>query len=51
MGKPMVLLLLLFWIFLAYRAAMRGDVTMAAVFVIVGISISLYRLRSRSSGT
>jgi hypothetical protein len=50
MGKPLVLLLLVFWIFLAYRALMRGDLVMAALFGIVGVSLSIYRLR-RSSGT
>jgi len=51
MGKPLVFLLLAFWIFLAYRAIERGDTVMAAVFVVVGISLTLYRLRSRSSGS
>jgi len=49
MGKPLVLLLLVFWIFLAYRALMRGDMVMAALFGVVGVSLTLYRLRSRSS--
>jgi hypothetical protein len=51
MGKPLVLLLLVFWIFLAYRALMRGDTVMAALFGIVGVSLTVYRLRSRSSGS
>jgi hypothetical protein len=49
MGKPLVLLLLVFWIFLAYRALMRGDMVMAALFGVVGVSLTVYRLRSRSS--
>jgi hypothetical protein len=49
MGKPLVLLLLVFWIFLAYRALMRGDTVMAALFGVVGVSLTVYRLRSRSS--
>jgi hypothetical protein len=49
MGKPLVLLLLVFWIFLAYRALMRGDMVMAALFGAVGVSLTVYRLRSRSS--
>ncbi len=49
MGKPLVLLLLVFWIFLAYRALLRGDMVMAALFGVVGVSLTVYRLRSRSS--
>ncbi len=51
MGKPLVLLLLVFWVFLAYRALQRGDVVMAALFGVVGISLTVYRLRSHSSGS
>jgi hypothetical protein len=51
MGKPLVLLLLVFWIFLAYRALERGDTALAALFGIVGVSLTVYRLRSRSSGS
>jgi hypothetical protein len=51
MGKPLVFLLLVFWIFLAYRALERGDTVMAAVFGVVGISLTVYRLRSRSSNS
>jgi hypothetical protein len=42
---PLVLLLLAFWIFLAYRAMERGDTTMAIVLVVVGLSITAYRLK------
>ena len=48
MGKPLVLLLLVFWVFLAYRALQRGDTTMAIVFVVVGVSLTAYRLRGAS---
>ncbi|HEY4670511.1 MAG TPA: hypothetical protein VN797_00340 [Gemmatimonadaceae bacterium] len=51
MGKPLVLLLLVFWAFLAYRALQRGDVMAAALYAIVGIALTAYRLRSRSSST
>jgi hypothetical protein len=51
MGKPLVLLLLVFWIFLAYRALERGDIALAALFGIVGVSLTVYRLRSRSGGS
>ena len=47
MQTPLVLLLLVFWIFLAYRALQRGDTTMAILFVVVGIAVTVYRLRRR----
>ena len=47
MGKPLVLLLLVFWLFLAYRALTRGDTVMAILFVVVGVSITAYRLQRR----
>jgi len=47
MRMPLVLLLLVFWIFLAYRAVQRGDTTMAIVLVVVGISLTAYRLQRR----
>ena len=51
MGKPLVMLLLVFWIFMAYRALQRGDLAMAALFGIVGVSLTVYRLRRSSSGS
>lgn len=51
MGKPLILLLLVFWIFLAWRALQRGDIAMAALFGIVGVSLTAYRLKGRSSGS
>ena len=47
MGKPLILILLVFWSFLAYRALARGDVVMAALFGVVGISLTVYRLRAQ----
>lgn len=47
MGKPLVFLLLVFWIFLAYRALQRGDTDMAILFGVVGISLTAYRLQRR----
>lgn len=45
-GRTMlVLLLLCFWGFLAYRAATRGDMTLAAVYATVGIALTAYRLK------
>jgi hypothetical protein len=51
MGKPLVMLLLVFWIFMAYRALQRGDIAMAALFVIVGIALTMYRLGRSSSNS
>ena len=45
MRMPLVLLLLVFWIFMAYRALQRGDTTMAIILVAVGISLTAYRLK------
>jgi hypothetical protein len=47
MGKPLILLLLVFWVFLAYRALMRGDIVMALLFGVVGVSLTAYRLQKR----
>ena len=47
MGKPLVLLLLVFWLFLAYRALARGDTVVAILFVVVGVSVTAYRLQRR----
>ena len=38
------LLLLCFWLFLAYRAFSRGDWTLACVYLGVGIVITAWRL-------
>ena len=51
MGKPLVMLLLVFWIFMAYRALQRGDLAMAALFGIVGVALTMYRLRRSSTGS
>jgi hypothetical protein len=45
MRTPLVLLLLVFWMFLAFRALQRGDFTMAVVLVVVGIALTAYRLK------
>jgi hypothetical protein len=45
MRTPLVLLLLVFWIFLSYQALRRGDTTKAIIFVVVGLALTGYRLR------
>jgi hypothetical protein len=47
MRMPLVLLLLVFWMFLAFRAMQRGDSTMAIALVVVGVALTAYRLQRR----
>lgn len=46
MSAPIAIALLAFWLFLAYRSFERGDTVMAVVFVVVGILLTVWRLRS-----
>lgn len=39
----LILALLAFWFFMAYRALERGDVAYAAVLVVIGIALTLWR--------
>jgi hypothetical protein len=39
------LILLVFWLVLAYRAFQRGDMMMAGVFLAAGIALTIWRLR------
>jgi len=43
------LALLIFWLALAYRSYQRGDMLFAGVFLLVGIVLTVYRLRSVTS--
>ena len=45
MRNVVVLLLLVFWLFLAYRSYARGDMAMAGLFALIGIALTAYRLR------
>lgn len=40
-----VLLLLLVWLYLAARAFQRGDTGMAIVFAVIGVGLTVWRLR------
>jgi hypothetical protein len=42
------LVLLVFWLALAYRSYQRGDMMFAGVFLLVGIVLTVYRLRGAS---
>ena len=37
--------LCLFWLVMAFREFQRGDMLLAGVFVVVGVSLTAYRLR------
>jgi hypothetical protein len=40
------LTLLLFWLFLAYRRYEHGDMPLAGLFVLIGVVLTIYRLRT-----
>jgi uncharacterized membrane protein YqjE len=43
------LVLLVFWLAMAYRSYQRGDMLFASVFLLVGVVLTVYRLRSASA--
>lgn len=45
MRNAIIVLLLVFWLFLAYRSFGRGDMAMAGLFLLIGIALTIYRLR------
>ncbi|HEX4600105.1 MAG TPA: hypothetical protein VH116_01830 [Gemmatimonadales bacterium] len=45
MRMVIVLLLLVFWCVLAFRAFQRGDMTMAVLFAAIGVVLTVWRLR------
>jgi hypothetical protein len=53
MPIALTLVLLVFWLALAYRSFQRGDMLLAGVFLLVGVVLSVYRLRgvTRSGGS
>jgi hypothetical protein len=53
MPIAITLVLLVFWLALAYRSFQRGDMLLAGVFLLVGVVLSVYRLRgaTRSGGS
>jgi hypothetical protein len=40
------LILLVFWLVLAYRRFLVGDLLLAVIFLLVGVALTAYRLRS-----
>jgi len=54
MPVALTFILLLIWLALAYRVFQRGDYFLAGVFLLVGVSLTVYRLqrmRKRSEHT
>ncbi len=45
MGMALPLLLLVIWLYLAWRSFQRGDLAMAGLFLVIGIALTVYRLR------
>jgi hypothetical protein len=50
MPVALSLILLGFWLVLAFRAFQRGDMVMAAAFLAAGVALSAYRLRPGARG-
>jgi len=46
MPLAVTLVLLVFWIAMAYRAFVRGDLLLAGVFALVGVVLTVYRWRA-----
>ena len=49
MPIAVTLALLVFWIVIAYRQYQRGDMVLAAVFLFVGIALTIFRIRQAQS--
>ena len=45
MNKLVIAVLFLFWIVMAYRQLQRGDMLLAGVFAVVGVALTIHRLR------
>ncbi len=51
MPVAVTLVLLFFWLAMAYRSFQRGDLMLAAVFLLVGVVLSVYRLRGNAKAS
>ena len=49
MPIAVTLLLLLFWLAIAYRQYQRGDAVLAGIFLAVGIVLTIFRIRQAQS--
>jgi hypothetical protein len=45
MGPAVTLVLLVFWLAVAFRQFQRGDLLLAGVYLAVGAVLTIYRLR------
>lgn len=45
MPVAVTLVLLVFWVAMAYRQFQRGDMLLACVFLAVGVALTVFRLR------
>jgi hypothetical protein len=50
MPVAVTMVLMVFWLVMAYRQFQRGDLLLAGVFLAVGIALTVFRLR-RASGS
>ena len=50
MPLGVTLVLLVFWLALAYRAFQRGDLLFAGLFTVVGVVLTIYRYRAATRG-
>jgi hypothetical protein len=39
--------LFVFWIVMAYRSFQKGDMLLTGVYLLVGVALSVYRIRAR----
>ena len=51
MQVVIIALLAVFWGFLAYRSYDRGDASMAGLYLLIGIALTIYRLRTLRAAT
>jgi hypothetical protein len=51
MSVALTAVLLVVWIAMAYREFQRGNLMLAAVFLLVGIALAVFRLRVRRAAS
>jgi hypothetical protein len=51
MSVALTAVLLIVWIAMAYREFQRGNLMLAAVFLLVGIALAVFRLRVRRAAS
>jgi hypothetical protein len=48
--SPLIWILLIFWLYLAWSAFSRGNVAGAIVFLAIGGALTFYRIKRSSAG-